>query len=227
MIRRAVDILVSATALIILAPLLVILALLVRLNEGRPVFFVQWRAGRQGTPFPLLKFRTMRLGAEQSGGSLTFRADPRITPLGRVFRDFKLDELPQLWNVLRGDMTLIGPRPEVLDWVKRYTPEQRAVLRAKPGLSDPVQLLFRHEQDYLASANEYEGLSAIKVRRQLEYLHSRTVLSDLRVALFSIRALFPSKPSPLELEIYAALRNAADFRTSPHNYQETNEATRK
>ena len=208
MIRRTIDILVSGAALVLLAPLLALLALLVQIKEGSPVFFVQRRAGRRGIPFRLIKFRTMRLNAEQSGGSLTFRADPRITGLGRALRDFKLDELPQLWNVLRGEMTLIGPRPEVLDWVERYTPEQREVLRTKPGLTDPVQLLFRHEQDYLTTPAEYERLFAIKVRQQLEYVRARTALSDLRIALATIRAIFPSQPSEAELGVYAAIREA-------------------
>src|SRR5215468_3657988 len=166
MTRRAVDIIASAVALVLLAPLLGVLALLVRFTTGRPVFFQQWRAGQNGAPFRLIKFRTMRVDAEQSGGSLTFQADRRITRVGRFLRDFKLDELPQFWNVLRGEMTLIGPRPEVLDWVERYTPEQREVLTVKPGLGDPVQLLFRHEQDHLTTAVEYERLYPIKVRRQ-------------------------------------------------------------
>ena len=206
MLRRTIDIIAAGTALIVLAPLLALLALLVRIKEGSPVFFLQWRGGWHGVPFRLIKFRTMRLNAERSGGTLTFQADPRITGLGRVLRDFKLDELPQLWNVLRGEMTLIGPRPEVLDWVARYTPEQRQVLEVKPGLSDPVQLLFRHEQDFLTTAAEYERLFAIKVRRQIEYIHSRSPLSDLRIALLSARAVFPSKPSEAELEVYASIR---------------------
>ena len=208
MSRRAIDIIVSGTALILLAPLLALVALLILLLEGTPVFFVQRRAGQNGVPFRLYKFRTMRLDAEKSGGSLTFRADPRITRLGRVLRDSKLDEFPQLLNVLRGDMTLIGPRPEVLDWVERYTPEQREVLQTKPGLSDPVQLLLRHEQDYLTTAAEYQKLSAIKVRKQLDYLRSRTALSDLRVAAASVRAILPSQPSRAELEVYALIDEA-------------------
>jgi lipopolysaccharide/colanic/teichoic acid biosynthesis glycosyltransferase len=215
MMRRTLDILVSGAALFALAPVFALLAFLVRLKEGSPVFFLQWRAGRGGVPFRLIKFRTMRLNAEKSGGSLTFRADPRITGVGRVFRKFKLDELPQFWNVLRGEMTLIGPRPEVLDWVERYTPEQRLVLNAKPGLSDPVQLLFRHEQDYLTTAAEYEHLVAMKVHLQLEYLRTRTLLSDLFVALASARAVFPSKPSAAELAVYASIRESCRAGLSP------------
>jgi lipopolysaccharide/colanic/teichoic acid biosynthesis glycosyltransferase/glycosyltransferase involved in cell wall biosynthesis len=207
MIRRTVDIIASTTALVLLAPLLGLLALLVRFTMGRPVLFQQWRAGQNGKPFRLIKFRTMRVGAEQSGGSLTFQADPRITSVGRLLRDFKLDELPQFWNVLRGEMTLIGPRPEVLDWVERYTPEQREVLKVKPGLGDPVQLLFRHEQDHLTTSVEYERLYPIKVRKQLEYLRSRTVFSDIRTLLLILGSGLPSKPSRAELELYASIRH--------------------
>jgi lipopolysaccharide/colanic/teichoic acid biosynthesis glycosyltransferase len=214
MIRRLVDICVSATALLVLAPLLIILAGAVWLADGWPVFFVQQRAGRGGAPFPMFKFRTMRRDAERIGGSLTFQSDPRITPFGRIMRRFKLDELPQLFNVLRGEMTLIGPRPEVLGWVERYTSEQREVLNYKPGLSDPVQIAFRHEQDYLNSALEYEQLFAIKVGKQIEYLRSRTLLSDIATALLTVRAIFSSAPSEEELSVYAEIRSGDISRES-------------
>src|SRR5262249_26664097 len=207
MARRCVDLLVSVGALLFAAPLLLTIALAIALKDGRPILFVQRRAGLGGVPFRMFKFRTMRPDAERAGGTLTFRAAPRITPLGRLLRRSKLDELPQLFNVLLGDMTLIGPRPEVLDWVAGYTPAQREVLAFKPGLSDPVQLFFRHEQEFLASPAEYRGLSAIKVQKQIEYQRSRTALSDARVILQTLRALFPSKPAAEELAVYRALRS--------------------
>lgn len=209
MIRRSIDIVVSATALILLSPLLLGVAFLVLVNDGFPILFFQSRAGRGGNPFQIIKFRTMRLNAEQSGGSLTFKADSRITPLGCVLRKYKLDEMPQLFNILRGEMTLIGPRPEVLDWVRRYTPAQREALLATPGLSDPVQLLFRHEQDFLTSPAEYERLMAIKIDRQIEFLRRRTFVSEGATVLLTLRAMLPSKPSPEELAVYAAIRTPA------------------
>jgi len=206
MTRRLIDLAVASGALLAASPLLLAIALAIRIKEGAPVFFQQWRAGRNGVPFRMIKFRTMIVNAEKVGGSLTYQADRRITPLGRFLRRSKLDELPQLINILRGEMTIIGPRPEVLDWVERYTAEQREVLRAKPGLSDPVQLLFRHEQDFLSDTAEYHLLMPIKVARQIEYLRSRTALSDLRTAFLTLRAIFPSKPAEEELAVYAAIR---------------------
>ena len=155
MARRCVDLLVASVALVLAAPLLIGIAVLIRMKDGRPILFCQSRAGWRGAPFRMIKFRSMGLDAERTGGSLTFRNDPRITPLGRFLRRSKLDEFPQLFNVLRGDMTLIGPRPEVLDWAEHYTPAQREVFDFKPGLSDPVQLLFRHEHEFLCSSAEY------------------------------------------------------------------------
>jgi lipopolysaccharide/colanic/teichoic acid biosynthesis glycosyltransferase len=209
MIRRCLDVVISATVLLALTPVLAGIAFLIWITDGPPIFFLHWRAGFRAVAFRMIKFRTMRLRAELAGGSLTFQADPRITPVGRFLRRCKLDELPQLLNVLRGEMTLIGPRTEVLDWAKRFTVEQREVFSAKPGLSDPVQLTFRHEQEFLTSASEYEQLVAVKVRRQIEYLRSRTLLSDLATALLSLRAIFPSRPSAEELAVYAAIRQVA------------------
>jgi lipopolysaccharide/colanic/teichoic acid biosynthesis glycosyltransferase len=210
MTRRLIDLLVAVITLITLTPLLALLSLLVWASSGRPIFFIQSRAGLNGVPFRMIKFRTMCRNAEKTGGSLTFKADLRITPVGRFLRRWKLDELPQLLNVLVGEMTIIGPRPEVLDWIERYTAEQREILRAKPGLSDPVQILFRHEQDFLGSASEYEKLFAIKVRKQIECLRCRTPLSDIVTAFRALRALFPSKASEDELAIYAQIRSTTD-----------------
>ncbi|MHA3771309.1 sugar transferase [Verrucomicrobiota bacterium sgz303538] len=207
MIRRIIDIVLSASALIVLAPLLLGITLLVRLSNGAPIFFLQYRAGLHGVPFRMIKFRTMRSDAERSGGTLTFRSDSRITPVGRILRRFKLDELPQFLNVLRGEMTIIGARPEVLDWVEHYSEEQREVLSAKPGLSDPVQIFFRHEQEYLKNSAEYEKLFVIKVRKQIEYLRSRTFLSDVATAFRTLLIIIPTKPSAEELAVYSAIAN--------------------
>ncbi|RYD84438.1 MAG: sugar transferase [Verrucomicrobiaceae bacterium] len=210
MIRRIIDMIVAMLALIITAPLLLGISVLIWLTAGAPIFFLQNRVGLHGMPFRMFKFRTMKRDAERSGGTLTFQADSRITPCGGILRRFKLDELPQFLNVLRGEMTLIGPRPEVMDWVQRYTNEQREVLTAKPGLSDPVQIRFRHEQDYLKSAAEYEKLFIIKVREQIEYLRSRTFLSDLVTAFRTLLIIIPSKPSAEELAVYAAIAASTD-----------------
>jgi lipopolysaccharide/colanic/teichoic acid biosynthesis glycosyltransferase len=207
MVRRLIDLVVAAHALVILSPIFALVALIVRVCDGRPVFFRQQRAGFMGVPFWMFKFRTMSSNAETSGGTLTFRGDCRITRTGRFLRRTKLDELPQLLNVLRGDMTLIGPRPEVLDWVARYTAEEREVLGFKPGLTDPVQVLFRHEQDFLTSTAEYEKLLTIKIRKQIEYLHSRNAFSDFLTILRTVMAIFTTRPRQEELAVYAAIRS--------------------
>jgi lipopolysaccharide/colanic/teichoic acid biosynthesis glycosyltransferase len=207
MMRRAIDIVVSASSLLLAAPLFSGVAALLFFTQGQPIIFRQRRAGKDGVPFDMLKFRTMLPQAEQQGGSLTFQADPRITPIGAFLRNYKLDELPQLVNVLRGEMTLIGPRPEVLDWVARYTAEQKRVLSVKPGLTDPVQLTFRNEQKFLASAQEYEQLFIIKVAKQLQYIDSRSCFSDAFVAVSTLKAIFNRSVGEEELAVYSAIKD--------------------
>jgi hypothetical protein len=212
MMRRAIDIVVSASSLLLAAPLLSGVAALLFFMQGQPIIFRQRRAGKAGVPFDMLKFRTMLPQAEQRGGSLTFQADPRITPIGAFLRNYKLDELPQLVNVLRGEMTLIGPRPEVLDWVARYTTEQKRVLSVKPGLTDPVQLTFRNEQKFLASAQEYEQLFIIKVAKQLQYIDSRSCFSDVFVAVSTLKAIFNRSVGEEELAVYSEIKDKARSR---------------
>jgi len=207
MIRRAIDIVVSVSSLLLAAPLLGGVAALLFFTQGQPIIFRQRRAGKDGVRFDMLKFRTMLPQAEQQGGSLTFQADPRITPTGAFLRNYKLDELPQLVNVLRGEMTLIGPRPEVLDWVARYTTEQKLVLSVKPGLTDPVQLTFRNEQKFLASAQEYEQLYMVKVAKQLQYIDTRSFLSDVLVAVSTLKAIFSRSVGEEERAVYSAIKD--------------------
>jgi lipopolysaccharide/colanic/teichoic acid biosynthesis glycosyltransferase len=144
-LRRLLDVTVASTLLIVLSPVLALLALLVRATSPGPAFFRQTRIGRDGRPFVLLKLRTMRADAAHTGPAITAGADPRITPLGARLRRTKLDELPQLWNVLCGDMSLVGPRPELPLYVARYTAAQRAVLRTRPGITDPASLAWADE----------------------------------------------------------------------------------
>src|SRR5262249_27127164 len=144
-LRRLLDVTVAGALLLLLSPLLAIVALLVRATSPGPALFRQTRTGRDGRPFVLLKFRTMHAAAAWAGPPITAGADPRITPLGAWLRRTKLDELPQLWNVLWGDMSLVGPRPELPHYVWRYTDAQRAVLLARPGLTDPASLAWADE----------------------------------------------------------------------------------
>ena len=140
----------AGLALCMLSPLLVAIALAVLLGSGWPVLFRQTRVGQRGKAFQLLKFRTMRNG--KSGPSITARGDSRITGVGRFLRKFKLDELPQLWNVVRGEMSLVGPRPEVPEFVDMNNPVWRSVLQVRPGITDPASIAFRNEEEILAKA---------------------------------------------------------------------------
>jgi len=185
--KRLLDVAASAAGLLALSPLLLAVAVLVR-RDGGPAFFRQERVGRDGRPFRMWKFRTMVPNAERLGPQLTAAGDPRITPIGRWLRRTKLDELPQLANVLVGEMSLVGPRPEVARYVARYTPEQRAVLALVPGITDPASLHYRGEERLLAAAADPERLYVEqvmpdKIRRNLEYARTATVLGDVAVVL--------------------------------------------
>jgi lipopolysaccharide/colanic/teichoic acid biosynthesis glycosyltransferase len=185
-LRRLLDVTVAGALLIALSPFLAVLALLVRATSPGPALFRQTRIGRDGRSFALLKLRTMRADAVRTGPAITAGADPRITPLGARLRRAKLDELPQLWNVLCGDMSLVGPRPEVPHYVARYTPAQRAVLRARPGLTDPASLAWSDEAATLATFSDphrayAEVVLPQKLALSLAYLDRRTVWSDLAV----------------------------------------------
>ena len=187
-LRRLVDVTMAGALLIALSPLVTVLALLVRATSPGPALFRQTRIGRDGRPFVLLKLRTMRVDAMGAGPAITAGVDPRITPLGARLRRAKLDELPQLWNVLRGDMSLVGPRPEVPDYVARYTASQRAVLRARPGLTDPASLAWADEAATLATFADphrayAETVLPQKLALSLAYLERRTVWSDLAVVI--------------------------------------------
>ncbi len=191
-VKRVLDVAVSVAALIVLAPVFLILSLAILLASGRPVLFTQERVGRDGSLFRLIKFRTMHRGAA-SGLPLTGSGDPRVTPIGRFLRATKLDELPQLWNVLRGEMSLVGPRPEVTRYVARYTVEQRRVLEARPGLTDPASVHFRDEERVIGAVPEeqreafyLETVLPKKLRMNLEYIDRAGVRYDLTLVLQTI-----------------------------------------
>ena len=198
--KRLLDVLASAAGLVVLAPVLAVIATLVALDGG-PAIFGQERVGRRGRPFRMWKFRTMVVDAERRGPPLTVGADARITRIGAWLRRHKLDELPQLVNVLRGDMTLVGPRPEVRRYVARYTAEQRRVLDLVPGITDPASVRFRDESLLLAGAADPEALYVSrlvpeKIRVNLDYAARATVWSDLVVILTTLGGLFTfSRPA--------------------------------
>jgi lipopolysaccharide/colanic/teichoic acid biosynthesis glycosyltransferase/O-antigen/teichoic acid export membrane protein len=197
-LRRTLDLAAATIALTLLSPLLLVLALLVRASSPGPVLFVQERSGRHGRPFRLLKLRTMRTGAD-GGMQITVDGDPRVTRVGRMLRRTKLDELPQLWNVLRGDMSLVGPRPEVPRYVAGLNDEQRAVLAVRPGITDPASIAFRDESELLSRYENPERayrdeILPHKIALSLDYLARRTVWTDLGVLLRTAAVLLGRRP---------------------------------
>lgn len=195
MAKRLFDLLLAALGLLLLAPLLLAVALWIKLDSRGPVLFRQERVGRFGRPFLIHKFRTMRVEAPALGPQITVGADARITRAGRFLRASKLDELPQLWDVLRGAMSLVGPRPEVPRYVALYPAELRElVLSVRPGITDPASLRFRHESELLAQAadpeREYvEVVLPAKLRLAADYVRQAGLLADLRLILATLGAL--------------------------------------
>jgi lipopolysaccharide/colanic/teichoic acid biosynthesis glycosyltransferase len=199
MTARLVDVVVAGLGLALVLPVLAVLAAAVRLTSPGPALFRQLRVGRGGRPFMLLKLRTMRVAAE--GPEVTVLGDARVTPLGRVLRRWKLDELPQLANVLRGDMSLIGPRPEVPRYLARMGALADEYLAVRPGLADPATLAFYDEAAELAAADDPERqyLDRIlpeKMRLSVAYQRERTWWSDVRIAWALVRRLASSGAVP-------------------------------
>ena len=196
MAKRLFDLLLAAGALLLLAPLLLVLALVVWLDTPGPVFFRQERVGRGGRTFRIHKFRTMGVDAPQRGLALTVGEDPRITRSGRWLRRTRLDELPQLIDVLKGDMSLVGPRPEVPRYVQHYPPALRdRALAVRPGITDPSSLAFLNESERLAAAadpeREYiEHILPAKLQAAADYAAHASLWTDLGVIARTVRLLW-------------------------------------
>lgn len=191
--RRVFDGLMSALGLILLSPLLLLLAAWVKVDSRGPVLYRARRVGKDGHIFALYKFRSMVVDADKQGPGITVSADRRVTHAGRFLRRTKLDELPQLINVFKGEMSLVGPRPEDPRYVALYTPEQRRVLAVRPGITSAASLAFRHEEQLLGGANweeiYREQVMPAKLAIDLAYLERRTLLSDLRLILRTVAAM--------------------------------------
>ena len=188
--KRAFDILVSSVGLIAASPILLLCALAIKLDSKGPVFYRGKRIGRDGKPFSIYKFRSMVANAENLGASSTGASDVRITRVGRYIRKYKLDELSQLINVLQGDMSIVGPRPQVQWAVDRFNEEEKKVLRLRPGLTDWASIRFHNEEEIIAKSgysNADEAYMKLihpdKMRLQLKYLRERSFLTDLRIIL--------------------------------------------
>jgi len=198
--RELAESLLAAAALAAVLPILAVAAACLAIESGFPVLFRQVRVGRGGKPFTLLKLRSMRAGA--AGPEITAGEDPRITRVGAFLRKYKIDELPQLWNVLKGDMQFIGARPEVPSMVDASDPLWQAVLSEKPGLSDVATLIYRSEQEVLAQFADpdrayREEILPRKLRLSAAYMSRRTLAADCRLVMLTIRySLLPSGLDP-------------------------------
>ncbi len=195
MAKRAFDLLCAGVGLLLLSPLLLGIALWIKLDSPGPVFFRQQRVGRFGVPFRIHKFRSMVDAAPQGGPQITVGADPRITRAGRFLRRTKLDELPQLIDVVMGTMSLVGPRPEVPRYVAMYPAALRdKVLSVRPGITDPASIEYRDESTLLAQADDpervyIEQVMPAKLRYAAEYIDHMSVLNDVRLIFATLRRL--------------------------------------
>jgi lipopolysaccharide/colanic/teichoic acid biosynthesis glycosyltransferase len=193
MLKRLFDITASGLGLLALAPVMLAVALLVKLTSPGPVFYRATRIGRHGRPFTLLKFRSMVVGADRLGPRITSVDDPRITRVGRFLRRTKLDELPQLINVLRGEMSIVGPRPEDPCYVALYTDEQRRVLSVRPGITSLASVKYRDEEGMLAGMDVeryyVECVLPAKLAIDLEYVRHGNLWRDVLIILMTLRAL--------------------------------------
>jgi lipopolysaccharide/colanic/teichoic acid biosynthesis glycosyltransferase len=196
MLKRVFDVLVSSTVIFIALPLWAIIAIAIKLDSPGPVFYRGVRVGKDGKLFTIYKFRTMVVDAPNRGPGITSSKDPRITRVGRLLRKFKIDEMPQLINVLKGEMSIVGPRPEDPRYVAYYTPEQRRVLSVRPGMASPAFIKYRHEEEILAAAGddlERIYLTEIlpdKLRMDLEYIEQQSLFFDLSVLVQAALSLF-------------------------------------
>jgi len=192
--KRAFDVVLSSISLLFLSPFLVLAALLIKLESREPIFYKQLRVGLNGKPFYIYKFRTMEVGVEGKGPLITGANDPRLTRVGKLLRKIKLDEMPQLFNVLKGEMSLVGPRPEVSKYVELYTDEQKKILTVKPGMTDPATVHFRNEEDLLAQAEDRENfyineIMPIKLKLCLQYIENMSLPYDVKLIFLEILAL--------------------------------------
>jgi lipopolysaccharide/colanic/teichoic acid biosynthesis glycosyltransferase len=194
-VKRAGDVVVSFAGLVLCAPLFAIAAAAIKLDSRGPVLFRHRRAGRNLKPFYILKFRTMVDGAAETGPEVTIGADPRVTKLGRLLRKSKIDELPQLLNVLRGDMSIVGPRPQSYSYIPYYSDEDlQTILSVRPGITGPTQLWLRHEEDLLASQPNpirfyTDELLPLKISSDKDYVKSRSILMDIEICAKTISAV--------------------------------------
>ena len=193
MLKRIFDIILSLFGLIILLPFMIIIAILIKLDSKGPVFFKQIRVTKNGREFKIFKYRTMRVGSDKYS-QITVGKDNRITKIGAFLRKYKLDEIPQLINVLLGDMSLVGPRPEVPKYVALYTKEQKEILKVRAGITDYASIEFSDENDLLASEEDpekayIEKIMPKKIELNKKYLSEISILTDIKIILLTIKKI--------------------------------------
>lgn len=194
MLKRCFDIFASVLGLLFLLPFLLALAVVIKLDSRGPVFYRGLRGGRFGKPFRIFKFRTMVHNAEKIGGPSSAADDPRITRTGSFLRRYKLDELPQLINVAKGEMSFVGPRPEVFQEVQLYTEKEKRLLEVRPGITDWASIQFRNEGEILRGYADphqayREKIRPEKVRLGLEYVNSHSFATDCRIIVQTLKAI--------------------------------------
>lgn len=190
-IKRIFDIIVSLIGIIIISPILIIVAISIKLDSKGNVLFLQKRIGKDGKPFNIYKFRTMVSNAEKLGAQITVGKDSRITRVGAFLRKYKIDELPQLFNVLKGDMSLVGPRPEVPKYVELYTEEEKKVLEVRPGITDLASIRYSDENDILGKVENPEEyyinvIMKDKLKLNLEYIEKSNIFFDIYLIIKTI-----------------------------------------
>ena len=193
MLKRIFDITLSLFGLIILLPFMLIIAILIKLDSKGPVFFKQIRVTKNGREFKIFKYRTMRVGSDKYS-QITVGKDNRITKIGAFLRKYKLDEIPQLINVLLGDMSLVGPRPEVPKYVALYTDEQKEILKVRAGITDYASIEFSDENDLLASEEDpekayIEKIMPKKIELNKKYILEISILTDIKIILLTIKKI--------------------------------------
>ena len=195
MLKRIFDVVVSFTGLVILSPFLIIIAIIVVIDSKGGVFFLQDRVGKNGKVFKIIKFRTMTVGSDKKSLLTIGQKDSRITRVGYFLRKFKIDEIPQLINVLKGDMSFVGPRPEVEKYVALYNEEQLKVLTVRPGITDFASIQYKDESTLLANADDPEifyisDVMPTKLKLNIDYINNRNFMLDVKIIFKTILEIF-------------------------------------
>ena len=196
--KRLFDIIASACGLLVLSPVFLIMAIWIKQDSNGPVFYRQVRVGRHNKDFRIFKFRSMRVGAEKGGLVTIGGRDPRITRSGYFIRKYKLDEFPQLINVFLGEMSVVGPRPEVRHYVNYWTPEQMHVLDVRPGITDPASIKFRNENELMEKAEDPEDyyinvIMQEKIKLYLEYIQNASCWSDIKLIFKTFKVIITER----------------------------------